>query len=65
MCEIRVWCRNEATKDIFCDRVVIESRLLGEPSELAELIRRAYKREAPQVEVLKVVELTLIEREFY
>lgn len=65
MCEMRIWCRNEATEETFYDRVVIVSRLFGEPSEIAELIRRVYEREAPQVEVIRVVELALIEREFY
>jgi hypothetical protein len=62
---MRIWCRNEATEETFYDRVVIVSRLFGEPSEIAELIRRVYEREAPQVEVIRVVELALIEREFY
>lgn len=64
MAEMRIWCRDEATEEVFCDRVVIESRLAGESPAIAEVIRRAYRREAPQVDVLKIVELVLVEREF-
>ncbi|OON62493.1 hypothetical protein B0920_03280 [Massilia sp. KIM] len=65
MCKMRVWCRNTSNEEVFFDDVVIESRLFKEPADIAEIIRRTYDREAPHVEVLKITQLLLVERDFH
>jgi hypothetical protein len=63
MCELRIWCHNEATAETFSDTVTIVSALWKDPAELAESVRRLYEHKAPQVEVLRVVQLMRFERE--
>lgn len=64
MLNMRVWCHDPSSDQNFCDGLQLNSTLFSTSSSAAEVIYRLYAREAPHIEVIKVVELMLIEQAF-
>ena len=64
MLYMRAWCRDPSNDEVFCDAFQLNSRIFPTAQMAADAIYHVYAHFAPDIEVVKIIQLRLIEAEF-